>query len=830
MIRGSVLALLGLLAGTGVVSGVQQPRSTQPIAQTATVAQTPAPADGPTAYKQVVDKYCVSCHNDRLKTAELTLQNLDLTDVGGQTLALEKVVRKLRARAMPPIGRPRPEDAVYAEMTAWLEASLDRAAAAKPNPGRTAALHRLNRAEYRNSVRDLLALDVDVSALLPPDAASYGFDNIGDVLGVSPVLLERYIGVARRISRLAVGSPSITASTATYPIPSDLTQDDHLDGLPWGTRGGTLIRHHFPLDGEYVIKIRLARESVVDLISGLTEPHKIQVTLDGGEITVLTVGEGIDKGKTGNTVRPRDSLLGDALLRTADENLQVRFPATAGAHLVGVAFIKQSSAALETVRAPFQRAAPENGDSHGKPYLNNVTIGGPFNPTGPGDTPSRRRVFQCRPAAPKDEARCANQILSTLAHRAYRRPVTRTDIDDLMSFFREGRESGTFESGVELALTRLLVSPSFLFRVEHDPEGAAPGAPYRVPDLDLASRLSFFLWSSIPDDELLGLAERRQLSDPTVLEKQVKRMLADPRSEALVSNFAGQWLYLRNVSSLLPDRRLFPDFNENLRRAFKRESELFFDSIVREDRSVLDLLTAKYAFVNERLAKHYGIPNVYGDHFRRIELTDSPRGGILGQGSILTVRSYPNRTSPVLRGVWILENILGTPPPPPPPNVPDLKDTNNEGKVLSMRERMAQHRANPACGVCHSHMDPLGLPMENFDAIGQWRTKSESEGAVDASGSLPDGSTFEGVTGLRDVLIGHSREFVLTLTEKLMIYGLGRGVEFYDQPAIRRVANEAAKNDFRFSAIVMGIAKSAPFQMRRAAGSSETSAQTTSVP
>jgi hypothetical protein len=489
----------------------------------------------------------------------------------------------------------------------------------------------------------------------------------------------------------------------------------------------------------------------------------------------------------------------------------------AGTHQVGVAFVKRTSAEIESVRKPFMRAAPENGDSHGQPYLSTVTIAGPFNPAGPGDTPSRRRIFECRPATSSDEARCARQIVATLARRAYRRPVAEAELKDLLDFYRQGRSNGSFDAGIELALNRLLVSPSFLFRIQQDPGGVPPGSPYRISDLELASRLSFFLWSSIPDDRLLDLAERGRLRDQAVLDSEVRRMLADPRSDALVTNFAGQWLYLRNVGAVLPDRRLFPDFDENLRRAFKRETELFFDSIVRENRNVLDLLTADYTFLNERLARHYGIPNVYGDHFRRVTVADANRRGLLGQGSILTVRSYPNRTSPVLRGVWILENILGAPPPPPPPNVPDLKEKSAEGRVLSMRERMAAHRENPGCAACHARMDPLGLPMENFDAVGRWRTRSESEGAIDASGGLPDGTKFDGVAGLRDALLKHSDEFIGTLTEKLLTYALGRGIEYYDAPAIRRIGREAARNDNRFSSIVLGIVNSQPFLMRKAA-------------
>jgi hypothetical protein len=784
-------------------------------------AQSSSRAAEAASHRAVLNKYCVTCHNDRLRTAELTLQNADLVDLGRNAALWEKVVRKLRGSAMPPAGSPRPDTATYDAVAAFLEEGLDEAAATKPNPGRPAAFHRLNRTEYRNVIRDLLALDIEVASLLPPDAASYGFDNIGDVLGVSPALLDRYVSAGRKISRLAIGNPGTPPATETYRVSSDLTQDDRLDGLPWGTRGGTRFQHHFALDGEYELKLRLARESVADVISDLNEPNQIEVTLDGERVAVLTVGEELLTRKQSGRGSRGAGFMGDDYLRTADENLQARFAAKGGTHWVGVAFVKRTSAEIEGIRKPFMRAAPENGDSHGQPYLSTVTIAGPFNPTGPGDTPSRRRIFDCRPATASEEPRCARQILGTLARRAYRRPVADAELQDLLDFYRQGRSNGSFDAGIELALNRLLVSPSFLFRIQQDPSGVAPGSPYRVSDLELASRLSFFLWSSIPDDRLLDLAERGRLRDRAVLEGEVRRMLADPRSDALVTNFAGQWLYLRNVGAVLPDRRLFPDFDENLRRAFKRETELFFDSIVREDRNVLDLLTADYTFLNERLARHYGIPNIYGDHFRRVTIADPNRRGLLGQGSILTVRSYPNRTSPVLRGVWILENILGAPPPPPPPNVPDLKEKTAEGRVLSMRERMAEHRENPGCAVCHARMDPLGLPMENFDAVGRWRTRSESEGAIDASGGLPDGTTFDGVAGLRDALLKHSDEFVSTLAEKLLTYALGRGIEYYDGPAIRGIVREAAKNDNRFSSIVLGIVNSQPFLMRRSADPAE---------
>ena len=701
MIRWASLVVVGCLGAMPAGSGPVQAAAPQEPQRPGGAAPSP---------RALLDKYCVTCHDDRRRTAQLTLEHLDPATVSADSATWEKVVRKLRSRAMPPAGAPRPDPAGYERLAASIESALDDAARRQPDPGRTAAFHRLNRTEYRNAIRDLLALDLDVSALLPVDASSYGFDNIGDVLGVSPVLLERYLSAARKVSRLAIGTPGIPPSTETYRVPSDLTQDDHLAGLPWGTRGGTLVHHYFPLDGEYQLKIRLARESVVDVISGLTEPHQIEVTLDGEQVKVLTVGAELAAGPNKSSAAGTRSLYGDEYLRTADDKLQVQFAAKAGSHTVGVAFVKRPSAELESVRQPFLRAAPENGDSHGQPYLISTTIAGPFDASGAGDTPSRRQIFVCTPPRANDETACARKILRTLARRAYRRPPTEPDLEELLNFYRTGRQDGTFDSGIELAISRMLVSPSFLFRIEEDPAGLPPSTAYRISDIALASRLSFFLWSSIPDDQLSTLAERGQLSSRAVLEREVQRMLADPRSDSLVTNFVGQWLYVRNVGAVLPDRRLFPDFDDNLRRAFRRETDLFVGSILREDRSVLDLLNADYTFVNERLARHYGLASVYGDHFRRVTLPDGPRGGLLGHGSILTVRSYPHRTSPVLRGVWILENILGAPPPPPPPNVPDLqdKDADRQGALDAGAHGRSTGR-NPACGVCHSRMDPLGL-------------------------------------------------------------------------------------------------------------------------
>ena len=778
--------------------------------------------------QETLTSYCITCHNDRLRTGDLALEGLDLSQIGAHGETWEKVVSKLRTRAMPPVGRPRPGAKTYDTLTAWLESEIDRFAANQPNPGRTEAFHRLNRTEYQNAVRDLLALDVDVTDLLPVDDGSYGFDNIAGVLRVSPTLLERYMGAARKISALAVGAPVSIPVAEIFSIHPELRQSDSVEGLPFGTRGGTVVRHHFPVDGEYVLKIDLARNGYN--IVGLREPHEIEVSIDGESVQRFSVGEPADrgpryripKGKSGEplqryydtqfeNVRPRR-----AIRAPADAHLQFRVSVGAGPRQVGVTFLKKTAAQIEGVRLPFMRPAIERGNTGGQPYIGTITITGPFDEGGPGDTPSRQQVFLCRPSRAIDELACATRILSTLTRRAYRRPATDTDLADLMPFFHEGTNKGGFDAGIGLALERLLVSPEFIFRIERDPLDIPRNTAYRISDRELASRLSFFLWSSIPDEELLGLAESGRLSDETVLKQQVHRMLADERSQTFVNNFSAQWLYLRNVPTVVPNQRLFPDFEESLRRAFRQETELLLDSVLREERSVLELLNADYTFVNERLARHYGMPNISGSHFRRVAISDEQRRGLLGHGSILTVTSYANRTSPVLRGKWILENILGMPPPPPPANVPDLEDKNREGQVLSMRDRMVQHRANPACAICHSMMDPIGLALENFDAVGRWRTHSEAGTPIDASGALPDGATmFEGPAGLRRALLRRPELFVATLTEKLLTYALGRGLEYYDAPAVREIVRESELADYRFSSIVLGIVQSEPFRMRR---------------
>jgi cytochrome c5 len=779
-------------------------------------------AGGP--QRAVLTRYCVSCHNERLRTAGVALDSADVDRVAEHADVWEKVVTKLRARAMPPAGAPRPDQATYETLVSWLESELDRAAVANPDPGRTATFHRLNRAEYQNAVRDLLALDVDVTALLPgDDIDEQGFDNMADVLTVSPALVERYLSAARKTARLAVGPSALNPAVETYKVPILLVQDDRMsDDLPFGSRGGAAIRHQFPVDGEYEIKITLHR-NYVNYVRGLGIRQDLDVRVDGALVKRFSIG-GESTGRSA-PASYAGNIFGDPEWEKyalyADAGLKVRFPAKAGPRVVGVSFVRKL-AAPEGVLQPRQTAfaVAINDMRDGNAAVQEVAIAGPYGVAGPGDTPSRRKIFLCQPARAADERSCAGKIVWTLARRAYRRPVTQGDVETILAFFESGRAEGSFEAGIQSALERLLISPDFLFRVERDPAKVAPGTAYGLDGFEIASRLSFFLWSSIPDDELLDLAERGSLGDPKVLAQQVQRMLADPRSHTLVDNFAGQWLYLRQLKNVVPDPIAFPEFDENLREAFREETQLFVSSQIREDRSVLELLNANYTFVNERLAQHYGIPNIYGSHFRRVALDATQaarRGGIFGQGSLLTVTSYPNRTSPVLRGKWVLTNILGTPPSPPPPEVPGLPDRGEGGQPATVRERMAQHRRNPACSGCHAPMDPLGLTLENYDAIGAWRTTGETALPIDASGALPDGTTVEGPTGLRTLLLQHKAQFVGTLTEKLLSYALGRPLEHYDRPVVRKIVRDAASEDYRWSAIILGIVKSTPFGMRRTA-------------
>ena len=769
--------------------------------------QQPGSSSTPTAaHKVFVTRYCASCHNDRLKRGSLTLDAAVAQDVGRSPEIWEKVLRKIRARQMPPVGMPRPDEAVYNAETAALESELDRAAAASPNPGRTATLRRLTRTEYRNAVRDLLALDVDVSSLLPADESSYGFDNV-TVGDLSPTLLDRYISAAEKISRVAIGRPSVSPDGDTIRIPADLTQEEHIEGLPIGTRGGARIDYTFPMDGEYEFQIRLTRDRN-EHVEGLNDAADLELLLDRERVKTFTVAPPARNAGFSEDYQPNHD--------NVDKDLHVRVAVKAGPHAVGVAFLKTPTALLETARQPYQAHFNSYRHPRIQPAVYSIAIIGPYAAKGSGDTPTRRRLLVAKPSGPDEEDAAAKTILTSLVRRAYRRPVTDADVQGAFDLYKKAkREAATdkFDAGIEMALSGVLVSPEFLFRVEQDPPAAAPNTPYRITDLQLASRLSFFLWSSVPDEELLDTAAAGKLHEPAVLERQVRRMLADARSRALVTNFAEQWLHLRNLDSITPDMRLFPDFDDNLRQAFRQETELFFESILREDRSALDLLRANYTYVNERLAKHYGIPHVYGTRFRRVELDpDSGRGGLLRQASILTVTSYATRTSPVIRGKFVLDNLLGVPPPPPLPDVPALKDNTVDGN-LTVRKRLSEHRTNAVCAGCHNLMDPVGLSMEKFDAIGR-RRSSEAGVAIDASGGLPDGSRFEDIPGLEKALLSRPELFVGAFAEKLMTYALGRGVEYYDAPAIRAIVRDARAHDFRVSSLVLGIVNSAPFQMR----------------
>ena len=781
------VGLAGLLASGGVILTVQAKQSPAP-----TRASIPAPGGAP--HLSLVEDYCVTCHDDEEKKGGLSFERVS-ADVSQQQEVWEKVVRKLRARQMPPVGRKeRPDDATYDSTVRYLETSLDRAAAAHPNPGRTATIRRLTRTEYQNAIRDLLALDVDVTSLLPADESSYGFDNV-TVGDLSPTLLDRYMSASEKISRVAVGRPSRSPGGETIRMPPDLTQEDHLEGLPIGTRGGAVLDYTFPMDGEYEIQVRLMRDRD-EHVEGLTEPHDLELLLDKARLQVFTV-------------KPPQREPEHA---TVDQHLKIRVPVQAGPHALGVAFLKKPSLLLETARQPYQAHFNYYRHPRVQPAIYSISIVGPYGTKGPGDTPSRRRIFGARATDSEPDAG-ARHVLSALMKRAYRRPVTAADLRGPMALYEKGRADGGFDAGIEMALSGVLVNPNFLFRLEPDPAGIAPNTPYHVSDLELASRLSFFLWSSIPDDELLNAAIAGKLHEPVVLERQVRRMMADSRSRALVDNFAAQWLHLRNLASITPDMRLFPAFDDNLRQAFRQETELFFDSVLREDRSVLDLLRADYTFVNERLAKHYGIPHIYGSHFRRIALDkNSERGGLLRQGSILTVTSYATRTSPVVRGKFVLDNLLGVPPPPPLPDVPALKDNTVDGN-LTVRKRLAEHRSNAVCAGCHNLMDPIGLSLEKFDAVGR-RRNAENGVPIDASGGFPDGSKFVDVDGLEAALLRRPELFVSAFAEKLLTYASGRGVEYYDAPAIRTIVKDARAQDFHISSIVLGVVRSKPFQMR----------------
>jgi len=782
-------------------------------------AQAPRPTDART----VLNTYCVGCHNTRTRTGNLALDEADADHIGAAPDLWERVARKLRTREMPPAGVRHPDEDTYHTLIASIEGALDAEADAKPRPGRV-PVHRLNRTEYTNAIRDLLALDIDGRQLIADEPDGHGFDNAASVLTASPVLIESYLSAAATVSRLAVGR-SAAAVVDTFKIPTATVQDDRSDERqPFGSRGGVSVRYQFPVDGTYTIKVVLKRQLYRYLI-GMGEAHQIDLRLDGALLKRFTIG-GEGRGMTapesfaGNT---QGDPGWEVYMHTADDGLEVRLPVKAGARDVSVSFLRQH-VEPEGVFQPPQRgfARTTNEQYFGEPAVDSLVVGGPYDASKAHDSPSRRRIFACRPATRAAEEPCARRILSALARRAYRRPATGAEVQTLLTFYRAGRKDGDFDLGIERGLRRLLSAPAFLFRVEREPldfargKSLAAGAAYRVSDLDLASRLSFFLWSSVPDDELLDAAIGGTLTTPAVLERQVARMLRDERSRALADNFAFQWLQLGRLAGVVPDVDEFPDFDENLREAMQQETRLFVASQIRENRSVIDLVGANYSFLNERLARHYHVPNVYGSRFRRVEFADGVRGGLLGQASILTATSYPNRTSPVLRGRWLLETLLGSPPPPPPPDVPLLKENGTDGERHTVRERLEAHRKNPSCAICHVRMDPLGFSLENFDALGQWRATSDGA-PVDASAALPDGSRFDGVVGLRTLLVAHRDDFVRTFTERLLSYAIGRGIESADLPAVRRIVRDAGPQDYKWSAIIAGVVRSAPFSMSTSA-------------
>jgi hypothetical protein len=804
-----------LIAFAGAVFVIAASLSTTTGARTQSNAPSVRAATSPDP--GFLKQYCVTCHNDRVKAGTLTLESQDPRVIGDRAEVWEKVVRKLRTGMMPPSGAPRPAAAVSVAFTTALETTLDRAATLHPDPG-IPALHRLNRTEYANAIRDLLDLKVDPSTMLPADDSSGGFDNNADVLGVSPVLLESYLTAAERISALAIGDPKTPPIGEVLRVRQDASQDRHIEGLPLGTIGGTKIHTTLPLNGEYQFQVKLFRTNL-GTMRGLEYPHQLEISVDGQRVHLAAFGG--DKEIAASSENPTTT--GDDI----DNRFTVRVPLTAGPHDIVVAFLEKTHALNTRRLESYERSSSDTIDFSGSPHIDEIILTGPFNPTGVGDTPSRRRIFSCRPKSVNDEEACAQRILAGLSRRAYRGDVSPDDAPALLEFFRQGRKDGkSFDSGIDLALRRILASPKFIFRVEREPNDVAPGGVYRLSDLALASRLSFFLWSAPPDDQLLELAEKGRLKTPAVLEQQVRRMLADSRAQALIDNFLAQWLQLRNLKSKQPNSHEFPDFDDNLREALRTELELFFQSIVREDHSVLDLMNADYTFVNERLARHYGMPNVYGTQFRRVTLTDEARRGLLGKGALLMVTSHPNRTSPVQRGKWVLENILGTPPPPPPDVVPPFKEDTEAARPQSVRERMEQHRRNPTCANCHRMIDPAGLALENFDAVGAWRTRDGGTrgSAIDASGQLVDGTPINGVVELRKALLREPQTFVRTMTEKLLTYALGRGLSAYDMPAVRTIVRDGQREDYRFSSMVLGIVRSVPFQMRVKGTSAETRA------
>jgi hypothetical protein len=754
------------------------------------------------AQQAYLEQYCIECHNSTDQSAAalyagLFFDQLDVMQIEQDPETWEKVVRKIGTGMMPPAVKPRPDATAQTQFLTYLESELDELAVARPNPGRP-ALHRVNRAEYANAIRDLLALEVDPTALLPADDSSFGFDNIAGSLGVSPVLLERYVAAAGKISRLAIGDAGMPDRQEKYIVRGDLTQNKHIEGLPFGTRGGSLFKHHFPVDAEYIIRADLVERGGRIFGSNNSKTEQLEVTLDGNRIALQDLAD-----------------------YETEDGVTVRMFVSAGPHTLGAAFLKKNHALVEDVNQPFEfslfePAIDPDPDWTFVPHLASMAITGPFNISGVSDTPTRQKIFVCRPDDAGDEDGCARQIVETLATRAYRRPLDREQLSTLMDFYAQGRAGRNFEAGIEMALRRILASPEFVFRFERVAAGAQPGTAYRLNDVELASRLSFFLWSSIPDDELLALAVGNRLHEPCVLRRQVRRMLADPRSQALVENFASQWLYLRNLAVKGGAVEQFPNFDDNLRQAFRTETEMLFASIVQEDRNVIDLLTADYTFVNERLARHYGMAGVYGSHFRRVPISNDARRGLLGQGSILMVTSNPERTSPVQRGVWVLENIIGAHVPTPPPVVPALEETKSDvSRPVTVRAQMELHRTKPFCSGCHKIMDPIGFALENFDAVGQWRIEEHGEPIV-ATGTLVDGTEVDGASELRSALLKYSDRFVQTVAEKLATYALGRGLEYYDMPTVRAITRSAAKSDYKFSSLIMGIVESDAFRMRAA--------------
>jgi hypothetical protein len=811
-----VVAAVAVLQGAGVLPPAPLDAATpQAVARTSRPPAAAAPAVTPPS-RALLDQYCVSCHNDRLKTGNLVLTGIDLADVSQHAPLLEKVARKLRGGTMPPEGSRRPDRQTLDAFISSLEAALDRAAAEVPNPGRVAS-RRLNRAEYVHAIRDLLDLEVNGAELLPTDMAGFGFDNNADVLSMTPALMSRYIAAATKISRLAVASPDNRPIMQVYKVGFESRSARGGEELPFATLGGLAVRHVFPLDGDYTFKLRLKRNGTVSTIDGIEEDeHDVEIRIDHALVKRFRIGGKFKGPNPGVLIAvPEDDKEGQRLhdyRMNADDELEVRLPIKAGTRLVAAAFTNSAPSPERLGRAR-TRGGP--GDAEGNaPGIDMLYISGPFDGKTPQQTSSRQRIFTCRPAKAAEEAPCARQILSALARRAYRRPVTEADVEPLLAIYREGRQARDFDAGVERALEALLASPKFLLRAEREPAATAPGSAYQLTDLELASRLSFFLWRSIPDDALIDVAARGQLKTPAVLEQQVKRMLADKRASRFMKDFSEQWLEVRNLQSLEPDAALFPAFDDSLRKAMAKETELFFESQVREDRPIQELLRADYTFLNEQLARHYGIDSVYGSHFRRVKLDDDRRRGLLGQGSVLTVTSYANRTSVVLRGKWILENVLGAPPPPPPPNVPPLKENDGKSKPTALRERMEQHRNNPVCASCHARMDPLGFALENFDAIGRWR--DNDMGATINSVIALQGQKIDSPGAFREALLTQTDEFVRTVTEKLLTYALGRGLDYYDAPTVRQLVRQLARHEGRWSALLVGIVQSQPFQMRRA--------------